>query len=178
MILLAALSVSIGAQAAQAADAATAATTAIQQGNRQWEAGKLEQAQKSFEDAIKADPKSIDARMKLAGIQVTRLSYSGAIMTYRDVLAIDPNNAKAWMGMGMCYMHTGAREMARASFEEALRAEPARKAQIDPILAQLDEKIEAKRAQIQAMMPADSIHKGKAAVPTTKSATPSQSPKP
>ena len=170
MILAAACFLASGVQAT------TATTSAIEQGNRLWEEGKLEEAQKRFEDAVKAQPKSIDARMKLAGIQVTRLNYSNAISTYRDVLAIDPKFAKAWMGMGMCYMHTGAREMARAAFEEALRAEPGRKAQLEPVLAQLDEKIEAKRAQTEATMPADANHKGKAPIPTMKPAKPTSVP--
>jgi Tfp pilus assembly protein PilF len=163
LILLAALCVSVGAQAA------ATATTAIEQGNRLWEEGKHEEAQKRFEEAVKADPKSVDAKMKLAGIQLTRLSYSGAILTYRDVLALDPKNAKAWMGMGMCYLHSGSREMARSAFEEALRADPSRKQQLEPVLAELDTKIEAKRAQMVTEMPADSNHKGKTAAPTSKS---------
>jgi Tfp pilus assembly protein PilF len=160
----------------QAAQAAASATTAIEQGNRLWEEGKLEEAQKRFEEAVKAEPKSINALMKLAGIQVTRLTYSNAIATYRDVLAIDPKYAKAWMGMGMCYLHSGDREMARAAFDEALKAEPGRKAQIEPVLAQLDEKIQAKRAATEAMMPADANHKGKAPTPTIKPAKPSSAP--
>ena len=164
LILLVTFFVAGGAQA-------TGATTAaIEKGNRLWEEGKLEEAQQRFEEAVKADPKSIDALMKLAGIQVTRLSYSSAIQTYRNVIGLDPNNARAWMGMGMCYLHSGSREMARAAFEEALRAEPGRKAQLEPVLAQLDEKIEAKRAQTEAMMPTDKNHQGKAPIPTTKPA--------
>lgn len=168
LTLFTAFCVTVGAQAAGAATA-----TAIEQGNRLWEENKLEEAQKRFEEAVKADPKSIDALMKLAGIQMTRLNYSAANLTYRDVLTIDPKNARAWMGMGMCYLHSGSREMARAAFEEALRAEPSRKEQLEPVLAELDTKIEAKRAQMNADMaagmPADSNHQGKTAAPTSKS---------
>jgi Tfp pilus assembly protein PilF len=162
LILMAAFCVNVGAQ--------TSGTTkaTIEQGNRLWEGGKLEEAQKRFEEAVKADPKSIDALMKLAGIQLTRLNYSAANLTYRDVLAIDPKNAKAWMGMGMCYLHSGSREMARAAFEEALRADPSRKQQLEPVLAELDTKIEAQRAQMVTEMPADANHKGKTAAPTSK----------
>jgi len=147
MIVLAALCVTYGAQAAGTA------TAAIEQGMRLWEEGKLEDAQGRFEEAVKADSKSIDAHMKLAGIQVTRLSYSSAIQTYRGAIGLDPNNAKAWMGMGMCYMHIGSKEMARASFEEALRAEPERKAQLEPILAQMEERIATNRARMDSAMP-------------------------
>ena len=164
LIILSACCLTVGAQAA------ATATTAIEQGNRLWEEGKLEEAQVRFEEAVKADSKSIDAKMKLAGIQLTRLSYSGAILTYRDVLAIDPKNAKAWMGMGMCYLHSGSREMARSAFEEALRADPSRKQQLEPVLAELDTKIEAKRAQMVTEMPVDANHKGKAPVTTAKPA--------
>lgn len=136
----------------------TSATASIAQGKRQWEEGKLEAAQASFKAAIKADPRSVEAHMKLAGLQITHLNYSAAIETYRNAIGIDPNNAKAWMGIGMCYIHTGGREMARAAFEEAVRVEPGRKKQLEPVLAELDAKIEAKRAQLLATMPEDKNH--------------------
>jgi Tfp pilus assembly protein PilF len=158
------------------AHATSASTSPIEEGNRLWAEGKLEAAQSKFEEAVKANPKSVEAQMKLAGMQITRQNFTAAIYTYRNALAIDPNNAKAWMGMGMCYLHTGAREMARAAFEEALRVDPKRKQQIDPILAELDSKIEAKRAQIAAAMPDDSNHKGKPALPTSKPASMSGQP--
>ena len=163
LAVLAAMVLACGAQASSSAAAS------LEQGKRQWEEGKLEAAQKSFAEAVKADPRSVDAHMKLAGIQVSRLHYSAALATYRSALALDPNNAKAWMGMGMCYIHAGGREMARAAFEEALRAEPGRKQQLEPVLAELDAKIAAKRAQLAAAMPDDKNHPGKAALPTGKS---------
>lgn len=165
VVLLAAFFLACGAQAS------TSAAATVEQGQRQWEEGKLEAAQKSFEEAVKAAPRSVDAHMKLAGIQVSRLNYSAAIATYRNALALDANNAKAWMGMGMCYIHAGGREMARAAFEEALRADPGRKQQLEPVLAELDAKIEAKRAQLEAAMPDDKDHHGKAALPTGKPAS-------
>jgi Tfp pilus assembly protein PilF len=174
LILSAAFCVTLAAHAAGAATATTTtATASIEQGDRLWAANKLEEAQLRFQEAVKSDPNSVDAKMKLAGIQITLLNYSGAIMTYRDALTIDSKNARAWMGMGMCYLHSGSREMARGAFEEALRADPSRKQQIEPVLAELDTKIEAKRAQMAADMaagmPEDSNHKGKTARPTSKS---------
>jgi len=173
LILSAAFCVTLTPHAAGAATGSTTtATASIEQGDRLWAASKLEEAQVHFEQAVKSDPNSVDAKMKLAGIQVTRLSYSGAILTYRDVLAIDSGNAKAWMGMGLCYLHSGSREMARASFAEALRVDPGRKQQIEPVLAELDTKIEAKRAQLSADMaagmPEDKHHTGKTTAPTSK----------
>ena len=106
------------------------------QGDRQWADGRLDEARKSFEQAVANNPQSVAARMKLGGFQLGNNRYSTAVETYQQTISLDANNAKAWIGLGMAYLHTGQNELSRAAFGEAIRIDPARKAQ----LAQLAEK--------------------------------------
>lgn len=120
--------------------AAQADSTAslLAQGYQQWSSGHLDQAQHTYERAIKADPRSVEPRMKLAGLYMTRKDYSAATTQYQRAIGLDPKNAKAWMGLGIAYLHNGDKSMTRAAWEEALRLEPARKQQLAPLLAKLD----------------------------------------
>ncbi|MBI4984421.1 MAG: tetratricopeptide repeat protein [Rhodocyclales bacterium] len=130
-VVAAALALNLSAAGAWAAD-----DVFLAQGNKQWEAGKLADARKSFELAVAADPRSADAHMKLGGLLLASSDHAAAIRTYQRTISLDANNAKAWMGLGLAYLHTGQRELSQAAFDEAIRIEPSRKAQ----LARLAEK--------------------------------------
>ena len=73
--------------------------------------------------------------MKLGGLLLSNSNYAAAIQIYQHTIGLDANNAKAWMGLGMAYLHGGQRELSRAAFSEAVRIDPGRKTQ----LAQLTE---------------------------------------
>ena len=117
---------------------ADATSSLFTQAYQQWSAGHLDQAQHTYEQAIKADPRSIEAHMKLAGLYMTRKDYAAGTTQYQRAIGLDPKNAKAWMGLGIAYLHGGDKSMTRAAWEEALRLEPARKQQLAPLLAKLD----------------------------------------
>ena len=51
---------------------------------------------------------------------------------------MDPNNADAFVGMAVAYLHSGDYALARAALEEARRLAPEKGAQIDQVLAYLD----------------------------------------
>jgi len=106
----------------------------ISQGNTQWAAGKLDEARKSFEQAVVANPRSVDAQMKLAGLLLASGKYDAAIKTYQKTISLDGNNVRAWMGLGLAYRHAGDKELASSAFEEAVRLEPARKAQLAKLM--------------------------------------------
>ena len=132
-----AVSLSLLTSSGWAVDAARPASDPlIVQGDKQWADGRLDEARKSFELAVAANPKSVPARMKLGGFQLSTRSYSAAVTTYQGTISLDASNALAWVGLGMAYRHASEPELARAAFSEAIRIEPARKAQ----LAQLAEK--------------------------------------
>lgn len=111
----------------------------IANGTRLLEQGKVESAQKAFEAATKADPRSVDAYMKLAGVNIAQNNFVAAIGIYKRAIGLDPNNAKAFIGLGISYLHSGDKSLTRAALEEALRIEPKRKEQLAPIMALLDE---------------------------------------
>jgi Flp pilus assembly protein TadD len=117
-----------------AAGAWAADTVLIAQGSKQWEEGRLGDARKSFELAAAADPGSVEAHMKLGGLLLSSSDAAAAIPIYQRVISLDANNAKAWMGLGLAYLHAGQKELSRAAFEEAVRVEPGRKAQLAGLL--------------------------------------------
>lgn len=121
------------------------ATDLIANGTRLLEQGKLEPAQQAFAAAVKADPRSVDAHMKLAGVNLVQNNFTAAIALYKQAIALNPNNARAFIGMGIAYLHSGDKSMSRALFEEALRLEPKRREQLAPILAKLDEAVNPAR---------------------------------
>lgn len=107
----------------------------VANGDLLWAAGRLDEAEKAFAHAFKANPQLTEAGMKLAGIRLSRQNYPGAIETYRRVIGIGPPNARAWIGMGLAQLHTGKHALASAAFEAAVKIEPARKRDLDLLIA-------------------------------------------
>jgi Tfp pilus assembly protein PilF len=115
------------------------AESLLASGTKLLEQGKLEPAQKAYEAAVKAAPRSVDANMKLAGVYIAQNNFTAATRIYQQVIGLDPTNAKAFIGLGIAYLHSGDKALTRAALEEALRLEPQRKDQLTPILSMLDE---------------------------------------
>ncbi|TCJ17127.1 tetratricopeptide repeat protein [Parasulfuritortus cantonensis] len=133
---LAGLAFMVGAAAAHAN---ASADKWLEQGDSQWRQGHTDQAMKSYEAAEKSEPNSSRILMKKAGLYLATQNFDSAIRTYQSVIGAEPGNAVAFIGMGIAYLHGGDNDLARAAFEEALRLEPKRKAQLAPVLASLDE---------------------------------------
>lgn len=112
----------------------------LEQADRYWVEGKLVQAQQAFEAAVKAEPASVPARLRLAGFQLSQQQMEACIANYKQVIGQEPKNSKAWIGLGMAFLHISQPENARAAFDEAIRADPSRKEQLALLLAKLDEK--------------------------------------
>jgi len=112
-------------------------STLIAQGDQQWAAGQLDLAQQTFEQAVKAEPQSVSAYMKLAGLQLSRQDFKGCIDTYQRAIGLNANNAKAWLGLGFAYLHTNQNDLSLAAFEEAIRVDPANKEKLASILVKL-----------------------------------------
>ena len=129
-LALAAVFLASSACVAAAADYASL----LAQGNKQWSDGKLIDARKSFEQAVAANPGAVDGQMKLAGLLLASGKYDVAVKTYQAAISLDGKNVRAWMGLGVAYRHAGDKELSRAAFEEAVRIEPARKAQLAKVM--------------------------------------------
>ncbi|MGE5466950.1 MAG: tetratricopeptide repeat protein [Ignavibacteria bacterium] len=113
-----------------AAGAGAADSSLVVQGEKQWAEGRLNEARKSFEQAAAAEPKSAVPLMKLGGLHLTNSDPGAAIQTYQRALSLDSKNAKAWIGLGLAYLHMGQKDLSRAAFGEAIRVDPTRKAQL------------------------------------------------
>ena len=118
--------------------ASNTATELIADGTRLLEQGKLEPAREALEAATKADPRSVEAYMKLGGVNIAQNNFSAAIAIYQHAIGLDPNNAKAFIGLGIAYLHSGDKSLTRAALDEAIRLEPGRRTQLAPIIAELN----------------------------------------
>ncbi len=109
----------------------------IEQGNREWAAGALDQAAASYRAAIGRDPKHVDAYMKLAGLHMARQEYRAGVETFQKAIGLDPNNANAFIGLAIGYLHMGNPALAQAALEEAVRIDPGKRATLEPLMARI-----------------------------------------
>jgi Tfp pilus assembly protein PilF len=56
-----------------------------------------------LERKVKNDPEDIDARLSLAKIQMEDKDPTAAIPLYTEILNVDPENAEAYMGLGLAW---------------------------------------------------------------------------
>ena len=117
----------------------------LQQAQQSWEQGNTEQAQQQFEQAIKDFPESAQAHMKLAGFYLGQQQHDASIGSYQQAISLygeaQPQDmAKAFIGLGLAYMHSQRSSLALAAFAEASRLDPQRQAQLAPLVKQLEEK--------------------------------------
>ena len=113
----------------------------IVSGNRYWEAGELDQAEASYRRAIEQDPRSVDAHMKLAGLQIARQRYRAGVETFQQAIGLDPDNANAFIGMAIGYLHMGDHQLAYAALEEALRIDPGKRDRVEPLMRQIEARL-------------------------------------
>jgi Flp pilus assembly protein TadD len=124
-----------GAAAVHARSASTEAL--LTQGEQQWKAHQLEEAQKTFQAALLAEPGAVDIELKVAGLQLSNNDFAACIPSYQHVIGLDANNVRAWLGLGFAYLHTGKNSLSMAAFNEAIRLDPSKKAALQPMLAKL-----------------------------------------
>jgi len=117
---------------------AETAVALIARADKAWSDSQFEQAQRAFEAAAAAEPRSAATLLRLAGFQLSRQQLDAGIVTYQRVIGLDARNIRAWLGLGLAYVHTGKSGAARAAFDEVLRIEPQRKDELGPLLAKLD----------------------------------------
>ena len=139
-LLAAVLSVPLSASAADQPQAVPDANALIAAGEAQLAEGKTDEAVATLERAVAADPGSSLAHTRLGGARLMRQEYSAAIQDFRNALAADANNADAFVGMAIAYLHSGDQALARAALEEARRLAPVKGPEIDKILRYLDER--------------------------------------
>ena len=124
-------------------EAAPDAGALIEQGDRQAEAGDLDAALQSYRLAIEADPASSLAHTRLGGVQMIRQEYPDSISSFRTAIGLAPDNAAAFIGMGLAYLHLGQYSLSRAALMEARQRSPERGDEIDQLLAWLGNRASA-----------------------------------
>ena len=90
------------------------------------ELGKDEDALKSIDKAVDLEPENEEflftraELLKRIGIlQGQKKAIAAAVQTYNRVLEINPNNADAWNGLGVCMKEEGKDEISRQYYERA-----------------------------------------------------------
>jgi tetratricopeptide (TPR) repeat protein len=120
------------------ATATLQAETGLEAGQREARAGNLEAAVVAYRQAVASEPRSALAHTRLGGMLLLRQQHAESIRHFKTAIGLDPANGDAFVGLGMAYLHRGQYSLARAAFSETLRLKPARKKDIDPVLAWLD----------------------------------------
>lgn len=130
---LLALLLGVGAQAG-------ATTDLIQQGEALMQEGKNQEALEVLSRAVEADPHSSLAYTRLGGAQLLQQQYAAGIDSFRQAIMLDGKNADAFVGMAVAYLHTARYEMARAALDEAKGIDASKTAEIDKLIAWIDER--------------------------------------
>lgn len=118
--------------------ASSEAQALLEQGDGQSQSGDLDAAFSSYQRAVESDPQSVDAHLKLAGLQLVRRDYKGSINSFQTVIRLAPDNANAFVGLGIAYLHLGSYSRARAALQEALKRDPSKQADIQNVLDWID----------------------------------------
>jgi tetratricopeptide (TPR) repeat protein len=86
--------------------------------------GQLEAARKSYEAAIKLDPKYADAINNVGTIYYAEKKYRSAISRYRRALKISPTSAPFWSNLGTAYYARGRFKEMSEAYARALELDP------------------------------------------------------
>ena len=113
----------------------------VAQGERLLKEGAIPEAVETLRRAVQADPRSSLAYTRLGGAQVLNQDYAAAIESFKRAIGLNPENAEAFVGMAVAYIHGGRYPLARAALLEAERIDPAKKADIDELVAWIDRRM-------------------------------------
>ena len=114
----------------------------LQQGETLLNEGKLPEALAVLQQAVVAEPNSSRAFQRLGGAQLMSQDYAGSIQSFQRAISLDANNADAFVGMAMAFLHGGHYGQARSALEEAKRIAPAKQPKIDEVIAWIDQRPE------------------------------------
>ena len=110
----------------------------VLQGESQMKTGQIDAAIETLRQAVATDPGSSLAHTRLGGALLLKQENAEAIETFRKAIMLDGDNADAFVGMAIAYLHSGDYALARASLEEAKRIDPAKAPKVDELIAYID----------------------------------------
>ncbi len=79
---------------------------------------------KLAQEAVKADPKNVNAWIELGNILMDTSRFEEAINAYQKALDIDPKNVDVRVDMGTCYRNSGKPDLAVKEYRKALELNP------------------------------------------------------
>jgi tetratricopeptide (TPR) repeat protein len=120
---------------------ASDAEALIEEGNQLWSQGQLDEALQRYQAASEADPKSVDARMKFAGVLYAKQEYRAGVEQFQGAISIDPKNANAFIGAAIGYLHMGQDGPAYAALEEAVRLDPSKYERVRPLMERIEGRV-------------------------------------
>jgi tetratricopeptide (TPR) repeat protein len=123
--------------------ASSDAKSNIKEGDELYAQGNVKEALEYFENAVKENPDSAENWFKLARTQMLNSQNVASVKSYQKSIQLDDNNALAFIGMAIAYLHIGQYNHARASLSEAGRIDPTKKAEVDKVLMQIDGKLKS-----------------------------------
>lgn len=88
------------------------------------QAGRIEEAVAQQEDALRVDPRAVQAHINLISLYGRLGRYDKAAEHYKAALAIDRGRADLHYNYGVLLLRQGRRDEAEAAFEQALRINP------------------------------------------------------
>ncbi len=115
----------------------------LQQGDEFYAKGDVKTALNFYEQAVQKNPDSAQIWFKLARTQMVSNQYLASVKSYQKSITLDHNNALAFIGMAITYLHLGQYNHARASLQEAARIDPSKQAEVDKVLLQLDNRLKS-----------------------------------
>jgi tetratricopeptide (TPR) repeat protein len=83
-----------------------------------------EQARRSYQQALKLEPKNLEAMSCLGNLYVTLKDYPRALETFTKATEVGPKKASTWYELGMCQSRLKAWEPALAALQKAVDLEP------------------------------------------------------
>lgn len=119
---------------------ATEAESLLQQGESQLKEGKIPEALEILKRAVLANPQSSLAHTRLGGAQILSQEYAAGVESFRQAIGLDANNADAFVGMAVAYIHSARYPLARAALQEAKRIDPTKSKDVDELIAWLDQR--------------------------------------
>lgn len=77
-----------------------------------------------FQEAVKQNPKNINAWINLGNILMDTSRFQEAINAYQKALELDPKNVDVIVDMGTCYKNIGKPDRAAEEFRKAIKINP------------------------------------------------------
>jgi len=91
----------------------------VKEGRRLLSVGMNDEAQETFERAIRKDKKNFEAWFYLGNMYVTNREYEKSMEYYEHAIELKPDYARAWYNLGMAWFYLNDREKACYHWKQA-----------------------------------------------------------